>query len=591
MAVTTISRPIRILVLDADLVPALTVVRSLVQQHYLVEVASAGDAPIASFSRGVVDCWRYPDPLLGEERFLGWLEAHLTTGHYDLVIPVTERTLVPLLAHRQRFGETRLAMADADSLNQVLDKAETFRLAESLGVSVPQSIYLSDISQLAEHITELAYPVVVKPSRSVAAGDAGYSKRNVSYANSEAELRHQCELCLRHSPVILQSYFRGLGAGIELIARDGEILYPFQHIRLHEVPLTGGGSSFRVSADIEPVLLQAAEKLIRALRWTGVAMVEFKWDPDSGRYCLMEINGRLWGSLPLAAAAGADFPAMLAELALTGSLGAYPAYRRGVYCRNLASDLMWHEMVLRSRSEKAGNGSGPTQIPSGRDVLRDLARVFSPRHHFDTQNLGDPMPGLVEIKRLSVRYWGRLSGIVAEKRFARHHRLLWNNGTVRERLREAKTVLFICYGNINRSAAAEVIMASLLPTGCGKRVLSAGFHREEERPADHRMQAIAAENGLDLSRSRSTCISDRLLENSDIIFVMEKKHHDDLLSDHPSMAEKIFLLGPGCREAGRGPTEIPDPYNRSEGAYRACFTQIHQAVKRLNKLIQVEHVR
>jgi len=593
LAVTTATKPLRTLVLDADLAPALSIVRSLVKQHHLVDVASSVNAPIASFSKGVAACLKYPNPLSSEELFLAWLEQHLAAVHYDLIIPVTERTLVPLSAHRQRFANAKIAMADVDSLNRVLDKAETFRLAESLGVAVPHSLYLTDIDQLADYGGQLTYPVVVKPSRSVSADDAGYSKRNVSYAGDETSLRSQCEQCLKHSPVILQSYFEGVGAGIELIAKDGEILYPFQHIRLHEVPLTGGGSSFRVSADIEPVLLQAAEKLIRALRWTGVAMVEFKWNPENGNYCLMEINGRFWGSLPLAFAAGADFPAMLAELSLTGTFGNYPAYRRGVYCRNLASDLMWHEMVLRHprRGKATSHNSELGRIPSARLVLRDLARLFSPRHHFDTQSFTDPLPGLVEIKRLISGYGARLSGVITEKWFALHQRLMWRNGTVREKLRGAKTVLFICYGNINRSAVAEVVMNNMLPENCDKRVISAGFHREQGRLADKRMQQVAAESGFDLSLCRSTCITDALINESDIIFVMEKKHYDDLLSNQPQAAGKTFLLGPGSRESGQGASEISDPYNHGEDIYRACFVQIHQAIVRLNEALQADHAK
>lgn len=592
----TITKPIRILVLDADLAPALAVARSLLARHYLVDVASSTSAPIACYSRGVANGWRYPDPLQDEDLFLNWLQTHLTTVQYELIIPVTERTLVPLSAHRRRFAHVRIAMAPAEGLNRVLDKADTFRLAASLGIAVPPSIFLSDIGQLDEHCKDLTYPVVIKPSRSVAAGGGGYSKRSVTYARNVAELRGLSEQCLMHSPVILQGYFQGQGVGIELIAKDGEILYAFQHIRLHEVPLTGGGSSFRVSAPIESVLLAAAQKLMKALDWTGVAMVEFKWNPGSRDYCLMEINGRFWGSLPLAIAAGADFPAMLAELSLTGTLSKFPSYRCGVYCRNLASDLMWHEMVLRGRSAGKSPANHLAEMPSAKLVVRDLLRLFSPRHHFDTQSLRDPLPGLVDIKRLVSSYGSRLWGVASTKGFALQQRLLWRNGTVRERIRGAKGVLFVCYGNINRSAVAATVMNAMLPVTSGKRVLSAGFHRQEARPADKRMQAIAAEAGFDLSQCRSTCITDQMLNDSDIIFVMEKKHRDDLLSANSCvavkklLAEKVFLLGPGCRDRGRGASEIPDPYNRSEATYRACFAQIHQAVLRLHKAIQAENV-
>ncbi len=59
--------------------------------------------------------------------------------------------------------------------------------------------------------------------------------------------------------------------------------------------------------------------LMAALRWTGVAMVEFKHDPATGRSWLMEINGRFWGSIQLAIAAGVDFPWLYVRQALTGA--------------------------------------------------------------------------------------------------------------------------------------------------------------------------------------------------------------------------------------------------------------------------------
>ncbi|MEQ9395865.1 arsenate reductase/protein-tyrosine-phosphatase family protein [Haliea sp.] len=569
--------------LDADMVSALTIARSLRARHYIVDVASARKAPLAAYSNAINAHFQYPDPLLGEAAFLEWLQQHLQNARYDLVIPVTERSLVPLTRHRHQFDHTRLAMADEESLRLVLDKAATFKLAERLGVSTPQSLHISSIGELQALLPQLRFPVVVKPSHSVSGGAAGYSKRNVSYADNEAELNQQCGACLQHSPVILQSYFRGLGAGVELIAQQGEILYAFQHLRLHEIPLTGGGSSFRTSTELEPALLDAASRLIREILWNGVAMVEFKWDPATNEYCLMEINGRFWGSLPLAVAAGADFPAMQAELSLTGGLGDYPPYRRGVYCRNLSSDVMWHEMVLRSHSDQI------TQVPSPGKVLRDLSKVLSPRHHFDTQCLSDPLPGLIEIKRLIASYGSRLFAVLAERWFTLSQRLLWRNGTVRERLRASKTVLFICYGNINRSALAQALMTARLPSCRALEVRSAGFHLQEQRPADPRMVQVAAQHAVDMTHSRSRCVNTDLLADSDIIFVMEKGHYDRLVAMDPAVASRTFLLGAGPAGSALPCAEIGDPYNKSETVYRTCFDDIQRAVTYLVRELPVHH--
>ena len=58
----------------------------------------------------------------------------------------------------------------------------------------------------------------------------------------------------------------------------GDIVLAFQHKRLHELPLTGGGSCLRESVPVHPTLLAHADKLMRAVGWHGVAMVEFKLD-------------------------------------------------------------------------------------------------------------------------------------------------------------------------------------------------------------------------------------------------------------------------------------------------------------------------
>ena len=121
------------------------------------------------------------------------------------------------------------------------------------------------------------------------------------------------------SPLLLQEYFTGDGVGIEVLADQGEVVYAFQHRRLHELPLTGGGQL--LAGEALPSIpsfyaLRPESDEGHALAW--VAMVEFKYNEQSAESRLMEINGRFWGSLPLAVSAGADFPYFLYELLVLG---------------------------------------------------------------------------------------------------------------------------------------------------------------------------------------------------------------------------------------------------------------------------------
>ena len=62
-------------------------------------------------------------------------------------------------------------------------------------------------------------------------------------------------------------------------------------------------------------------------------MVEYKLDAETGVPYLMEINGRLWGSLQLAVDAGVDFPALLVQAALGEHPQPVTTYRSGVRLR------------------------------------------------------------------------------------------------------------------------------------------------------------------------------------------------------------------------------------------------------------------
>src|SRR5207245_11134857 len=107
-----------------------------------------------------------------------------------------------------------------------------------------------------------------------------------------------------HVPVLQQTYVRGYGVGIELLFDHGQEIWHFAHERIHEIPLTGGGSSYRRSLRPPAELVESARGLLKSLRWHGVSMGGLKDQPD-GKFYLMEINTRLWGVRALDHEAGA----------------------------------------------------------------------------------------------------------------------------------------------------------------------------------------------------------------------------------------------------------------------------------------------
>jgi predicted ATP-grasp superfamily ATP-dependent carboligase/protein-tyrosine-phosphatase len=568
--------PRRVLVLDGDQGASLAIVRSLGRFGMTVDAGERRRRFLASYSRHVEDAITYPDPLADPGGFVRTIEERVSAKKYELVIPVTEDTVQPLAASRERIERhAKLAIAPSEALETMTDKRKTFELAARLGVPVPASWTFTSLADLENASKALPYPVVVKPSRSIANGAGGKNearaKLSVAYAHDPSELVALSRPALATGgSVIVQEYFRGSGVGVEVLADRGEIIYAFQHKRLHELPLTGGGSCLRESMPVNPVLLEHAKRLIAATKWHGVAMIEFKLDEATHEARLMEVNGRFWGSLPLAVAAGADFPRFLLELYAEGKRPdpSRDAAKIGVVSRKLSDDVYWYVQVLKPDQDEP-----LIEWPTRGRMVRDALLGLSPSHHFDVQSIDDVRPGFVDAFRTGKWFVERFGSTARAKAVELQQRIAQRTGRARSRVESAGEILFVCYGNINRSILAERHLASALKGVASTiEIRSAGFHQEEGRPADPAMIREAAHSGLSLDGASSRVLDARIVDRADVIFAMEVKHLLRLHDEYPSTRRKAFLLS--TVSAGDVPLEISDPYGRSEAEYARCFREV-----------------
>ena len=393
-----------ILVTDAGRASAVTIIRALGRRGWRV-VAGASDRRSPGFqSRYVSERLVYPPPATSPSEFVEYILAAVQRLGIDLIIPVTDAAILPLAGERPRFESLcQIALPDAAALGVVMDKGRTLELASQLGVPVPMSSVAASREDALQAARTLGWPGVLKPRAS-----SRYPAQNrveafhVSFANDETELMAEMRRFEGRSEVLIQEYCPGTGVGIGLLMDRGRPLAAFQHRRIHEVPVSGGASAFRESVALDPTLYAHAVALLRAIAWTGLAMVEFKVGVRGPK--LMEVNGRVWGSLPLAVMSGVDFPGRLVELFLEGAprpeIAPQVEYRVGVRARNLELDLVWIGSVLRGRSRFKFLG-----MPPRRHAMGALAGFFAPSCRFDMLAINDPGPALAEIPQIAAKLW------------------------------------------------------------------------------------------------------------------------------------------------------------------------------------------
>lgn len=380
-----------IIVLDGNENQAVAAVRSLARAGHHVTVGSSTPWSKAGWSRGCSATFAYPAPQKGTDAFVDAVVQAVKRRHQPLLLPMTERTTLPLSAMRARLEavSARLVLPAHDVVLRAFDKRRTTELARSLGLRVPETMEITSPDCAESIASTLPYPVVLKPSTSEELTSSGTRTTGAPlYARNEVEFRKAyARMSARCDSVLVQEFIEGKGVGYFALMRHGELRAEFAHRRLRDVRPTGSGSSLRVSTTADPRIRRAALSLLEALAWHGVAMVEFR-QQDDGTPVFLEINGRFWNSLALAVYAGANFPAWVAELAAHGDVTAPTSYRRDVRCRWLLGDARHLIEVFRGRPV-----GYPGRFPQRLETLGSfLLPVVGTRH--DNFMWSDPLPEL-----------------------------------------------------------------------------------------------------------------------------------------------------------------------------------------------------
>lgn len=139
-------------------------------------------------------------------------------------------------------------------------------------------------------------------------------------------------------------------------------------------------------------------------------------------------------------------------------------------------------------------------------------------------------------------------------------------------LARARSILFVCFGNIMRSAMCEVLMKQELIGHPNVRVTftSAGLNATAGREAHPWGLAAAPQFGVSLESHRARVLSAEHVEQADIIFAMDYQNQVELLTRYPAAEHKVFMLsayaGPEYRSV-----EIRDPFYGNQEETSHCY--------------------
>lgn len=318
------------------------------------------------------------------------------------LIAISETNLLWLTKQSPKnIGSIRPILPSLSALQTVLDKTKTLELATQVGIQIPHTWQPISTEDINSHVNEFPVPAILKWKDPNLVGSKLYNEKlpllKSEYIATTADLRNALQRysILKQWPMV-QEYCPGHGLGQFFFIRNGHAIRRFQHVRQAEWPPEGGFSSVCTGLSLNQHidLQERSIKLLNLVGWEGVAMVEYRYDPQTKRAWLMEINGRFWGSFPLASQSGAKF-ALLAYLSATKrEIPKLPPPRTNLRARMISTELkrLWR---ICFRSEFITN---PTfQRRPFIETFYFISRFFSLNTRYYVWSWNDPLPFIQDV--------------------------------------------------------------------------------------------------------------------------------------------------------------------------------------------------
>lgn len=374
-------------VTDGRLRVAVTIIRSLGRMGVAAASAEArGARNLGSLSRFASSRLDLPAGSLLHPT-VNDAETLIQASNGGVIVPVFTPFVALLSRHKDRFGErAKFLVPPHAALAEAHDKEACRTRAKKAGIPVPATRFPKedgvdpkDSDSLRKWAADLPFPVIVKYR---SGEDMGISAQDRFAICRDADevARVYPLMDAKQSDPIAQEYIEGedWGAAV-LYDRDSGLAASFTYRSLRQKPMLAGPTVYAEAA-AAPELIDYSCRLLSQMNWQGMAMLDFRRD-KRGRFHLLEVNPRFWGSMALADIAGVDFARAYYRASL-GHRMRPEKQRDGVRIRFFPQDFA----SIGAYAKISGNPA--------RYAAKAAAELLNPFLRDGLFQAADPLPGL-----------------------------------------------------------------------------------------------------------------------------------------------------------------------------------------------------
>lgn len=275
-------------------------------------------------SRHVSSAKRLP-PGTTDKEWLARVLAEIKRVQPDVLLPINEPAIRRCGLYLEELA-SECAVAPIPTPNQfagAVDKATLAERMDDAGIPCPKTMGEREFLSMAEPQHRIPLPWILKATH----GAFGHGTMKVS---SESEIDGAFEQVKRSKRrYILQEFIQGEDAGCTVLCHEGVVVAYTLHRSVKPA-----STPFKPPLVIEFIhdsrAVNIVDKLVRVLRWNGIAHIDLRLRRRSGEPYILELNSRFEYSTVGSLVAGVNFPVLSCLTALGIDFPA-PAYREGTF--------------------------------------------------------------------------------------------------------------------------------------------------------------------------------------------------------------------------------------------------------------------
>ena len=146
-------------------------------------------------------------------------------------------------------------------------------------------------------------------------------------------------------------------------------------------------------------------------------------------------------------------------------------------------------------------------------------------------------------------------------------------------------IMFICTGNICRSAMAEAMLKKMLKDKNIENieVCSSGIYADTgDIPTENAIEVVQENYNIDLSHHRATNIKESQIEKMDLILCATLSHKMAVVQFYPELKDKVFTMKEYAGLTFEGMNfDISDPWGYDKRVYENCAKEIQECLEKI----------